>query len=148
MPFRVQKLLWLLGILVALMCRCGGGTPREGGFAGLGEGHVATLGTELEGEVQLRNFTGGKIVVEARATFPCPQGRCPVIERAPLGVTYLDAPGPFHLHLTGREDNTLIIASYFPDSGGVRVAPYLLKDAQAAPGTIILNLDRPYGPLR
>jgi hypothetical protein len=133
--------LWLAG--------CGqGGTVREGGFAGLGDGNVSTLGTEIKGTVQYNDFQGGKLVVEARSTFPCPQGRCPVIEKAPLGQVRLDAPGPFSLLLKDREENILVIANYFSDTGRTRVAYQLLKDPQASYSDVLLSLDRPYGPLR
>lgn len=142
-----------LSLFSLLFVGCGeGGTVREGGFAGLGEGNVSTLGSEVRGTVQYKDFHGGKIVVEARSTFPCPQGHCPVIEKAPLGVKHLDAPGPFTLLLKDREENTLIIANYFSDpSGGggqTRVAYQLLKDPQADASDVLLSLDRPYGPLR
>lgn len=139
--------------LFFLLSGCGeGGTVREGGFEGLGEGNVSTLGAEVRGTVQYKNFHGGTIVVEARSSFPCPQGRCPVIEKPPLGVERLDAPGPFTLLLKDREEDILLIANYFSDpaslGGTVRVAYQLLEDAQTNYEGVLLSLDRPYGPLR
>jgi hypothetical protein len=143
------KKCFVVSFLIFLLTHCGqGGTVREGGFAGLGEGNVSTLGSEVRGMVQYKDFPGGKIIVEARSTFPCPQGRCPVIEKPPLGVQQLEAPGPFTLLLKDREENILIIANYFSDSGQTRVAYQLLKEAQASYSNVLLSLDRPYGPLR
>ena len=144
--FKISCLsLFLISLFIS---GCGEGTVREGGFAGLGQGNVSTLGSEVRGTVQYKDFHNGKIVVEARSTFPCPQGRCPVIEKAPLGQVQLTAPGPFSLLLKDREDNVLIIANYFSDDGKTRVAYQLLKDAQESYNDILLSLDRPYAPLR
>jgi hypothetical protein len=140
-----------LAVLIIFFClsACGqGSSVREGGFAGLGEGNVSTLGSEVRGTVQYKDYQSGKIIVEARSTFPCPQGRCPVIEKAPLGQVQLDAPGPFTLVLKDREENILVIANYFSDTGQTRVAYQLLKDPQASYTDVLLSLDRPYGPLR
>lgn len=149
MKTEILKFIFVLSFTHLLFSGCGqGGTVREGGFPGLGEGNVSTLGSEVRGTVQYKDFHGGKIVVEARSTFPCPQGRCPVIEKAPLGQVQLDAPGPFTLLLKGREENIMVIANYFSDSGQTRVAYQLLKDPQASYTDVLLSLDRPYGPLR
>lgn len=47
-----------------------------------------------------------------------------------------------------REENILVIANYFSDTGQTRVAYQVLKDAQASYTDVLLSLDRPYGPLR
>ena len=42
-----------------------GGTPREGGFEGLGQGHVTSVEGVIKGEIRHKNFSGGNIILEA-----------------------------------------------------------------------------------
>jgi hypothetical protein len=65
-----------------------------------------------------------------------------------LGQVQLSVPGPFTLLLKDREENILVIANYFSDSGQTRIAYQLLKDPQAIYTDVLLSLDRPYSPLR
>ncbi|MDX1386978.1 MAG: hypothetical protein R3257_05265 [bacterium] len=128
---------------------CGGsGTLREGGFQGLGQGHVTATEGVVQGEVLHKSYQGGTIVVEARSTFPCPYGRCPVIEKDPLGQEVLDGPGPFNLSMTEIEENIIIIASYESPNGSLRVSHQLLVQPEKVNDGIQLSLDRPYPPLR
>lgn len=133
--------------LVLLAC-AEGGTMREGGFAGIGEGHVTASQGILRGEVKYHGTLNGELVVEARSSFPCSYGRCPVIEKAPLGQERLNEPGPFALSLKDVEENLILIATYQDKSGKTLVAHELVPDPKNAPDSLVLSLDRPYAPLR
>lgn len=141
----------LLGVLLVAFFLFGcaeGGTPREGGFEGLGQGHVTAVEGVVKGKVLFKGFHGEPIILEARSTFPCVYGRCPVIERDPLGQERLDGPGPFSLPLTEIEENIIIIATSVSSSGSLRVAHHLIPNPQSSNDGLELSLDRPHPPLR
>lgn len=142
---------WLFCLTLAclgLWACAGGGTLREGGFEGLGQGHVTAVQGVVQGEVLHKAYQGGTIVIEARSTFPCSYGRCPVIEKAPLGQEVLDGPGAFNLSLKELEENVIIIASYESPSGSLRISHHLIPKPEKVNEGIQLSLDRPYPPLR
>ncbi len=121
-------------------------TPAE--FDGRGQGHVTSIAMVIEGEVQHKNFSGGEIFIEVRPTFTCAFGRCPVIGVDPLALERLSAPGPFNIHMSERTENLMIIASYFPNSGGVRIAHAMVPNGEEHVSALKLSLDRPWTPLR
>lgn len=129
-------------------CFQGSGEEQEVEFDGRGQGHVAAIAMIIDGEVQHQDFTGGEIFIEIRQTFSCAHGRCPIIGTDPMTLERLTAPGPFSIHLTERTENLMIIASYFPNSGGVRIAHEMIPNGQDQIHDLILSLDRPFSPLR
>ncbi len=133
---------------LALAACSQGGTQREGGFVGIGEGHVTASQGILRGVVHYKGNMDGTLVVEARASFPCTYGRCPVIERVPLGQERLNRPGPFAISLTENEENVILIATYQDKTGKTLVAHTLVPDPQKAIDPISLSLNRPHPPLR
>ena len=151
MKFQLPSQLPLLSLLLlacVLLSCSNGGTAREGGFDGLGQGHVTATEGVVKGEVLFKDYSGGEIFVEARATFPCAHGRCPVIEREPLGIERLSGPGAFTLPLIDIEESVIIIATYpYPD-GKVRIAHHLIENTKKFNEGVVLSLDRPYPPIR
>lgn len=144
----MKRRLSILILSLGLVACAGGPTPREGGFAGIGEGHVTASQGILRGEVRHQGPLNGSLIVEARSTFPCSHGHCPVIERAPLGQESLDQAGPFAISLKDIEENLILIVTYQENSGKTLVAHQVIPDPKNPPESITLSLDRPHPPLR
>jgi len=148
-PFTLKKSLPALTLVILSLFGCASEVLEvDGGFAGIGQGHVSSIKTTLQGEVRLKNFEGGEIIVEARAGFPCQYGWCPVIGTKPLGYEKLPGPGPYALPLKETGENLVIIASYFDLEGNTRVAHRAVKVTGDLISGADLSLDRPYPPLR
>lgn len=145
-----RSLIWFLMAIVSLgllACAEMASEPKPG-FEGLGQGRVTNLAATLHGEIQFKAHLGGDIILEARHSFPCNYGRCPVIEVPPLGTERVSGPGPFAMGLAKIDENLIIIATYISPSGGIRVAHQLVEKVQPETTGIFLSLDRPYPPLR
>jgi hypothetical protein len=117
-------------------------------YAGAGTYSAKQQTTVINGTIRFKNHSGEEILIEARHSIPCEQGRCPVIGEKPVGTLVLSQPGPFSMPLTHSAKDLMVIATCRSETGSTRIAHVYIEQEDAVIADVQLSLDRPYPPLR